>query len=116
MQAKLTHTTVSTIWHLPSRTLRSQVPDLRAQLLQFIPQIQQCLWIDLEHVKQIDASGLSLLLTAYELLEPRAIDVLLMAPAAQALQLIEESGLHLVFPIMPGPSSASALGAEETCA
>ncbi|WMC09830.1 STAS domain-containing protein [Oceanimonas pelagia] len=96
---------------LPARMDRARAPALRRQLQQFIEQGQRHLVLDLHQVQFVDASGLSVLLSAYFALQPHGGRLVLLSPSPLMRTHLVTARLHRLFAVYD--SAESALAAQD---
>ncbi|MFB2802221.1 STAS domain-containing protein [Shewanella seohaensis] len=92
----------------PSEMMMANTPTHRAALLRHMEQNTNRLIINLEQVKYIDSSGLSVLISALKRAQQQDGEILLLSPSAHVRALIELTRLHQIFSIYEDQDAAIA--------
>ena len=102
------HTSHHQLITLPVRMSRAETPTLRQQLAALIAEGRHQLVLDLHQVRHIDASGLSVLLSAYFALQPHGGRLVLLSPSAEVRARLVPARLHRLFEVYEDADSALA--------
>lgn len=91
---------------LPKQLVIEQTPTIRAVILQLLSQGVGHLILDLHNVEKVDASGLSIFITAMNQAQKQQGNILLLSPPNNVKALIELTELHFIFDIYENKNAA----------
>ncbi|AEG09449.1 STAS domain-containing protein [Shewanella sp. SP2S2-4] len=92
----------------PTEMIMANTPTHRAALLRHMENGTNRLIINLEEVKYIDSSGLSVLISALKYAQLHDGEILLLSPSDNVRSLIELTRLHQIFTIYECQDAAIA--------